>query len=126
MDVHYSQYEYVSSTIMKNELTRTANDGHDSSVTVAGAWARSFLTPLLSNTNFMLKTLVLLTFDESESYTSNNQVYSILLGDAVPPNLVGTMNNTAFNHYSQMATVEKNWGLGTLGLGDSTAKSFFG
>lgn len=105
---------------------KIANDGHDTSVTVAGAWARSFLTPLLSNANFLKKTLVLLTFDETESYTSNNQVYSILLGDAVPSNLKGTTNNTAFNHYSQMATVEKNWGLGNLGLGDSTATSFFG
>jgi hypothetical protein len=112
--------------VWKNELTGIANDGHDTSVTVAGAWARSFLTPLLSNSNFMRNTLVLLTFDETESYTSNNQVYSILLGDAVPSNLVGTTNNTAFNHYSQMATVEKNWNLGNLGLGDSTATSFFG
>ncbi|KAF8851502.1 phosphoesterase-domain-containing protein [Acephala macrosclerotiorum] len=102
------------------------NDGHDTSVTTAGIWARSFLTPLLSNSNFMQNTLILLTFDETESYTSNNQVYSILLGDAIPAALVGTANGTAFNHYSQMATVEKNWGLGNLGLGDATAASFFG
>ncbi|CZR64177.1 related to phosphate-repressible acid phosphatase precursor [Phialocephala subalpina] len=102
------------------------NDGHDTSVTTAGNWARSFLTPLLSNSNFMQKTLVLLTFDETESYTSNNQVYSILLGDAIPASLRGTTNGTAFNHYSQMATVEKNWGLGNLSLGDATAASFFG
>lgn len=65
-------------------------------------------------------------FDETESYTSNNQVYSILLGDAISTSLKGTTNGTAFNHYSQMATVEENWGLGNLGLGDATAASFFG
>ena len=53
-------------------------------------------------------------------------MYSILLGDAIPASLKGTTNGTAFNHYSQMATVEKNWGLGNLGLGDATAASFFG
>jgi len=37
------------------------NDGHDTSITVAGAWARSFLEPLLSNENFLSNTLVLLS-----------------------------------------------------------------
>jgi hypothetical protein len=37
------------------------NDGHDSSVTTAGDWARTFLTPLLSNPHFMNGTLVLLS-----------------------------------------------------------------
>jgi len=101
------------------------NDGHDTSVTVAGKWARSFLTPLLTNTNFMKKTLVLLTFDETASYTSNNQVFSVLLGDAVPATKKGTTDSTRYTHYSQMATVENNWGLSNLGLGDSTALPFF-
>ncbi|OCK75113.1 phosphoesterase-domain-containing protein [Lepidopterella palustris CBS 459.81] len=101
------------------------NDGHDTSVTTAGSWAKGFLTPLLSNSNFMSRTLILLTFDETESYTSNNQVFSILLGDAVPASLQGTTNDTAYSHYSIMATVENNWSLGNLGLGDSTASAFF-
>jgi len=48
-----------------------------------------------------------------------------LFGDAVPPELHGTTNNTAYNHYSNMATVERNWDLGNLGLGDSKAPAFF-
>ncbi|KAG6808338.1 hypothetical protein H0H93_000245, partial [Arthromyces matolae] len=37
------------------------NDGHDTSVTTAGTWAKNFLTPLLSNSNFNDdKTLILL------------------------------------------------------------------
>jgi hypothetical protein len=38
-----------------------ANDGHDTSVTTAGDWAKSFLTPLLSDPNFLNSTLVLLS-----------------------------------------------------------------
>ncbi len=38
-----------------------ANDGHNSSVTVAGAWAKRFLTLFLSNPNFMQNTLILLS-----------------------------------------------------------------
>lgn len=61
MDVYYSKYEYVSYHLTIQYLTLVANDGHDTSVTTAGKWARSFLTPLLSNTNFLKKTLVLLS-----------------------------------------------------------------
>lgn len=38
-----------------------ASDGHDTSVTVAGKWTRALLDPLLTNTNFMSKTLVLVS-----------------------------------------------------------------
>ncbi len=64
-------------------------------------------------------------FDETENYFSNNQVYSVLLGDAVPASAHGTTDNTAYNHYSQLATVENNWSLGNLGLNDASAAAFF-
>lgn len=120
------------------------NNAHDTSVTVAGTWAKGFLEPLLTDENFMNNTLVFLSsscpfpnfsseesltrhpaFDETESYFSNNRVFSILLGDAVPVALHGTTNDTSYNHYSIMATVENNWDLGNLGLGDKSAKAFF-
>jgi phospholipase C len=101
------------------------NDGHDSSVTVAGRWARSWLTPLLSNSNFNGgRTLVILTFDEGTT-TGTNQVYAALLGSAVPSASHGTTNGTAYNHYSLTKTVERNWGLGTLGQNDASANAFF-
>lgn len=43
------------------------NDGHDSSITVAGSWAKSFLEPLLKNTNFLNNTLVLLSMSSQHS-----------------------------------------------------------
>src|ERR1700730_3836416 len=42
-------------------LMYSANDGHDTSVTTAGAFAKNFLTPLLSNQNFMKNTLIQLS-----------------------------------------------------------------
>lgn len=101
------------------------NDGHDTDIEVAGNWAKSFLDPLLENENFLDKTLVLLTFDESGNYLNDNRVFSVLLGDAVPEELQGTTNNEKFSHYSIMATVERNWDLGDLGLGDKDAIPFF-
>jgi phospholipase C len=101
------------------------NNGHDTSITVAGAWTRSFLEPLLSNENFLNNTLVALTFDETESYFIPNVVFTLLLGDAVAEDKKNTTDDTAYNHYSIMSTVEQNWDLGNLGLGDEDANPFF-
>lgn len=100
------------------------SDGHDTSVTVAGKWLYNFLNPLLNDTNFMQNTLVLITFDENETYTIQNRVFSILLGDAVDPSLVGTTDAAYYNHYSEIATVEANWDLHTLGRWDVGANVF--
>ncbi|KAI4717707.1 phosphoesterase-domain-containing protein [Aureobasidium sp. EXF-10727] len=100
------------------------NDGHDTSVTTAGAWTRSFLEPLLNDKHFMKNTLVLVTFDESHTYTIQNRVFSILLGDAVPKKLIGTTDSQFYNHYSEISTVEANWNLHTLGRWDVGANIF--
>ncbi|KAJ2985964.1 hypothetical protein NUW58_g5260 [Xylaria curta] len=100
------------------------SDGHDTSVTVAGTWTRTFLEPLLNDKRFMQNTLVLITFDENETYSAQNRVLGILLGDAVPQNLVGTTDNSYYNHYSEISTVSANWGLHTLGRWDVGANVF--
>jgi hypothetical protein len=76
------------------------------------------LTPLLNDDRFTNKTLVLLTFDESETYTIKNQVWALLLGDAIPESLRGTTDNTFYTHYSCLSTVQANWGLYNLGRQD--------
>ncbi|KAI9672280.1 MAG: hypothetical protein M1831_002094 [Alyxoria varia] len=100
------------------------NNGHDTSVTTAGEWSKRFLTPLLNDENFMRNTLVLLTFDENDTYTSANRVFTILLGDAVPSEMEGTEDDTFYTHYSELSTVEANWGLPTLGRWDVGANVF--
>lgn len=47
-----------------------------------------------------------------------NHVAGILLGSAVPQNLVGTVDSNYYNHYSELSTVEANWDLHTLGRWD--------
>jgi len=100
------------------------SDGHDTSVTTAGTWMRNFLEPMLNDSRFMENTLVLVTFDESHTYTQQNRVFSILLGDSVPGNLTGTTDNNFYDHYSEISTVEANWGLDTLGRWDVGANVF--
>ncbi|OTA97664.1 hypothetical protein M434DRAFT_391598 [Hypoxylon sp. CO27-5] len=100
------------------------SDGHDTDVTVAGKWTRSFLEPLLSDSRFMNNTLVIVTFDENETYSIQNRILAILIGDAVPADLVGTTDDTYYNHYSEIATAQANWDLHTLGRFDVGANVF--
>ncbi|KKY18035.1 putative acid phosphatase [Phaeomoniella chlamydospora] len=100
------------------------SDGHDTSVTVAGTWTRNFLSPLLANKNFMKNTLVLVTFDENETYTIQNRILGILLGDSIPTHLHGTTDSNFYSHYSEISTVEANWDLNTLGRWDVGANVF--
>ena len=96
------------------------DDGHDTTIDYAASWVDFWLLPLLNDTNFNdNRTLILLTFDETETYTVNNQVVSILLGGAVPEAARGTVDLTYYTHYSMLSTVEANWGLGSLGRGDT-------
>jgi acid phosphatase len=97
------------------------NDGHDTTVAFAASWSRTFLEPLLNNTYFMNNTLIVLTFDEVETYNVTNKVFAILLGGAIPTSLEGTTDNTFYNHYSMLSTVELNWGLPSLGRWDCGA-----
>jgi acid phosphatase len=100
------------------------NDGHDTSLAYATNWTLAFLTPLLSNSYFMERTLVLLTYDESATYPIPNKIASLLLGGAVPQSLKGTKDDTIYSHYSILSTLENNWELPNLGRYDVGANVF--
>lgn len=96
------------------------NDAHDTTVDFAASWLEFWLAPLLADPRFNdPRTLILLTFDENESYLANNNVFAVLLGGAVPESKRGTVDSTYYTHYSSMSTVQANWGLGSLGRGDT-------
>lgn len=96
------------------------NDGHDTSVGYAASWVSYWLLPLLNDPNFnTAKTLIMITFDENETYTVGNNVYSLLLGGVIPQNMRNTTDPTFYTHYSTISTVENNWDLGNLGRQDT-------
>ncbi|OBT59684.1 hypothetical protein VE04_00099 [Pseudogymnoascus sp. 24MN13] len=76
------------------------NDGHDTTITYASTWSKTFLTPLLANEYFMNNTLIILSFDES---------------------LHGTTDNTFYNHFSTISSVSANWDLPAPGRWDCGA-----
>ncbi len=120
-------YEDLENETLPQWMFITPNmtsDGHDSSVTVAGSWTRNFVTPLLKDKRFMNNTLVLITFDENSTYTKQNRIVGILLGDVIPAHLIGTTDDNFYNHYSEIATVEANWDLHHLGRWDVGANVY--
>ncbi|KAF8946208.1 hypothetical protein BGZ47_001030 [Haplosporangium gracile] len=94
------------------------NDGHNSTVAVASAWLKGFLTPLLTDKTFINNTLIVVTFDETETYTLPNRVLALLLGDSVAA-IKNTTDSTFYTHYSLLSTIESNWDLGNLGRQDT-------
>ncbi|KAI0292822.1 phosphoesterase family-domain-containing protein [Multifurca ochricompacta] len=96
------------------------NDGHDTDVKFTSSWLKYWLEPLLANPNFNDgRTLILLTFDENETQTVNNQIFALLLGGSIPASLQGTTDSTFYTHYSALSTVQANWALGSLGRFDT-------
>lgn len=100
------------------------NDAHDTNITFAAKWERPWVAKLLEDEYFYNNTLLLLTFDEDDTYTNDNRVFSVLVGGAIPQHLKGTKDNTFYTHYSSIASVSANWGLPSLGRWDCGANIF--
>lgn len=95
------------------------NNGHDTDLAFAAQWLQRFLDPLLNDAALMKDTLIVVTFDESDS-KKHNQVYTVLLGGAVRK---GYVSDQPVTHYDLLRTIEDNFALGTLGQGDAAAKA---
>jgi len=102
------------------------HDGHDTSVTVAGAWVRKFLNETFTE-KLRAGTLVVITFDESGGNT-DNRIYTLFLGDMVKdasqqdPTALGKR----YTHYSVLRTIEDNFGLPPLTANDRDAEPITG
>jgi Phosphoesterase family len=53
--------------------------------------------------------------------TKQNHIYGLLIGAGVEK---GSVDNTFYNHYSQIAFLQQEWCIGTLNRNDTTADSF--
>ena len=92
----------------------------------ADKWLSEFLPPLIENPYFS-DTLFFITFDENDvvfSHDTNdadgvaNIIYSLAIGSMVEANSV---DHASYNHYSQLALLQQEWGLPSLGRNDTTA-----
>jgi acid phosphatase len=81
----------------------------------------SFLSDFLSDdpiVKFPGGTLIYITFDEAYPYYDSYAIYSLMIGDMLP---AGMHRSEPYNHYSQLASVEHNFGLGNLHRNDAAA-----
>ncbi|KAJ7933370.1 phosphoesterase family-domain-containing protein [Mycena leptocephala] len=102
-------------------LLRFVNDAHDTTIDFAASFLEYWLLPLLTDPRVNDdETLILLTFDETETYTIQNNVFAVALGGAIPLKLRGTTDDTMYTHYSTLSTVQANWGLKSLGTNART------
>ena len=99
------------------------NDGHNTSAANASQWFSDNFGGILNNSTFMKDTLMVITFDESDSLLGKNQIYTVLYGSNVNP---GTTNSSPVNHFSILKMIEDQFGLGNLGQGDATATPITG
>ena len=103
------------------------DDGHNTDIHTSCAWTRGFVESLPQNTYFNNNTLVYVTWQANgDAPGLANHVAGILLGSAVSQNLVGTVDDNYYNHYSELASVESNWDLHTLGRWDVGANDKIG
>ncbi|KAI8903822.1 phosphoesterase [Gorgonomyces haynaldii] len=98
------------------------NDGHDAPVRTMSNWLESFLEPKLVDPNYK-DVLFLVTFDENDEFDDydNNRIYSLLIGPGIDP---GSEDGTFYTHYSQLAFLQREWGLPSLGKGDKDANAY--
>jgi hypothetical protein len=97
------------------------NDGHNTNVSVAGAWVNKFLDKTFTE-KLRKGTLVVVTFDESD-HNSDNKIFTLFLGDMVKEanQQDAKVLDRHYTHYNVLRTIEDNFGLEPLEAGDRDA-----
>jgi Phosphoesterase family len=114
------------------------DDGHDPTsnpqegLKKSADWLRVFLktwlrfddTTWLPKDEQLKRTLVIVTFDESEGNNKPERIYTVFLGATVKPQEI----TAAYNHYSILRTIEDNFGVDPIHKesGDGTASVITG
>ncbi len=114
------------------------DDGHDptsdpqAGLKKSSDWLRMFLSTWLHfddktwipKDNQLKRTLVIVTYDESEGNARPERIYTVFLGSMVKPQEV----TATYDHYSVLRTIEDNFGLEPLhgDSGDGTASVITG
>lgn len=94
------------------------NDGHDTGVGRASNSSKTFLSSLMNDAEMMKKTLIIITFDEDNSTTWTNDIYTAFYGAGVK---AGAISKTTYNHYNVLRTIEEIFNIGNLGEKDKDA-----
>jgi hypothetical protein len=129
-DAHVSTLDAWNSTVANGTLPNYAfvvpnkiHDGHNTNTSVADAWLKAWLPPLV-NSSLFRTSVFLIVYDEAASDnsgyngTDGGLSYFAAVGPAVNPNSTYRANSS---HYNLLATTEWLLGLGGTGRNDSSA-----
>jgi phosphatidylinositol-3-phosphatase len=86
------------------------HDGHDCALSQAGPWLADVVGRITSSSAWRDHGILFVVWDESDGSSAN--VVALL---ALSPGLVPHHTDTAYDHYSLLATVEDSFGLPRLG-----------
>jgi hypothetical protein len=97
------------------------NDMHDGSVATGDAWLKANIDAYAQWAKTH-NSLLIVTFDEDDSFTSANLIPTVMVGSAIA---TGTYSEP-INHYSILATIENIFGLPRLSSATPIADVFIG
>jgi phospholipase C len=106
------------------------NNSHDTTIKFGDRWLSTFV-PLITHSSFFSSTVLIITYDEPADPINGSGIangkYSAY-GGRVPLIVVspfakpGFVSTDPYDHYSTLATIEKIFGLPSLGRGDAVSE----
>ncbi len=96
------------------------DDAHSCPLSQGDSWLSTFV-PRVVNSSSFASTALFIVYDEGDSSDTSGgggQVACILVSPFAKP---GYASSVRYDHYSLLATVERTFGLGSLGRSDATA-----
>ncbi|CAO3647672.1 unnamed protein product [Cunninghamella echinulata] len=97
------------------------NDAHDTNLAFASNWFQGYLEPRITKSSLNKNTMFVSTWDEARNYFIPNQVQTVLFGPDFKRSSNSSSDDTKYNLYSLLRTIEDNWDLGNLGRHDKDA-----
>ncbi|CAO3640737.1 unnamed protein product [Cunninghamella echinulata] len=91
-----------------------SNHEHGTILKYASNWLQRFLEgtedqkDVVDKATFNTNTLFVSTWDEAKDYTIPNQVQTVLFGPNFKKSSTATSDNTKYDHYSLLHTIEDN------------------
>jgi phospholipase C len=135
---------YITPNLCNDAHDSPCVDGRPGGLVTADAWLRTWIPKILASPAYRSDGLLVVTFDEADTGTQSGAdaccgegpgpnsplpgIYgpgggrtgTVLVSPFLKP---GTINNTGYNHYSLLRTIEDTFGLAPLGYAE-TARGF--
>src|SRR5207249_10010248 len=111
----------------RSSNTNTSHNLHDNPISSADTYMSTLIPQILASTEITTtKAPLFVTFDEGNNSYPSDYVYTILAGPAAK---LAYKSTALYDHYSLLATLEKNWGLPCIvstDCNDTPMTEFFG